>query len=156
MGIEIVEGEKWKAPFKVSTFEAQPGAAHINYKSKTLLFLSFLSSAEETPATMANVVVVGVAASALPSLLPLPLTKPSAFILSHNTLTQRQRLYLNCSQTNHRTTQFPSSLSSSSIRNKGSCCTVLACLPRDSESSGSSSDARPSFSAPSTRLYVSG
>ncbi|KAJ1410144.1 RNA-binding domain superfamily [Sesbania bispinosa] len=100
---------------------------------------------------MANVVRVGVAALPLP---PLPITKSSAFTFSHRTKGQSKRLHLNCSQTNHRTTPFSFTLSSS-LRNKGSC-SVLACLPPASESSSSSPNTRPPSASSSTKLYVSG
>lgn len=100
-------------------------------------------------APMANV-VVGVASVPLPS---PPTTNSSAS--PFNSKTQTQTLHLHCSQTNHRKTSFPSSLSSP-LRIQGSCY-VLACLPPSSESSSSSPSAKPSSSsAPSTRLYVSG
>nr|AFK40678.1 unknown [Lotus japonicus] len=99
-------------------------------------------------APMANL-VVGVASVPLPS---PPTTNSSAS--PFNSKTQTQTLHLHCSQTNHRKTPFPSSLSSPH-RIQGSCY-LLACLPPSSESSSSSPSAKPSSSAPSTRLYVSG
>ncbi|XP_061348026.1 organelle RRM domain-containing protein 6, chloroplastic [Gastrolobium bilobum] len=104
---------------------------------------------------MANVVVVVVDVLGVATLPLPPLPKANAFTFSYNIKSQRQRLYLNCSQTNQRTTSFPSSLSFP-LRNKG-YSSVLACLPPPaSESSSSSSNSRPTSSAPSTRLYVSG
>ncbi|KAK7314730.1 hypothetical protein VNO77_33258 [Canavalia gladiata] len=99
-------------------------------------------------AAMANNVVVLVKVAAL-SLPPLPITN-NAFTFNHKN--QRHRLYLNCTQTNNSTSSFPSSFSSSPLRNKHSSCFVLACLPSPSDSSSSSS----SSPAPSTKLYVSG
>ncbi|WJX71844.1 hypothetical protein P8452_55792 [Trifolium repens] len=96
---------------------------------------------------MANI-VVGVTSLPLPS---LTLTYSNTFTLNSKIKTQNHKLYLNFSQTNHKTTSFSSSLSSSSsIRNKSSSCSVLACLPPASEPSSSSS------SSPSTKLYISG
>ncbi|KAK7380127.1 hypothetical protein VNO78_32556 [Psophocarpus tetragonolobus] len=94
---------------------------------------------------MANNVVVKVAAV---SLSPLPITNNAL------TFSQRHTLHLNCSQNKNRTISFPSSfsISSSPLSNKTSS-SVLACLP---ESSTSSAAAKPSFSFPPTKLYVSG
>ncbi|KAL5081366.1 hypothetical protein RYX36_009787 [Vicia faba] len=93
---------------------------------------------------MANI-VVRVPSLSVPS---------NAFTLNSKINTPNHILHLNFSQTNHTTTPFPSSLSSSkSLRNRTSY-SALASLPPASESS--SSNTTPSSTSPSTRLYVSG
>ncbi|KAH1234021.1 Organelle RRM domain-containing protein 6, chloroplastic [Glycine max] len=90
---------------------------------------------------MANNVVFVVPKVAPGSLPSLPITNNALY------------LHLNFCQTKNRTASFPSS--SSILRSKASC-SVLACLPpASSESSTSSSTAKPSFPSPPTKLYVS-
>ncbi|CAK8532277.1 unnamed protein product [Lathyrus sativus] len=96
-------------------------------------------------------IVVGVPSLSLPS---SHLTNSNTFILNFKIKTQNHKLHLNFSQTNHTTTPFPSSLSSSKSFRNISSCSVLSCLPPASESS--SSNTTPSSTSPSTRLYVSG
>ncbi|CAL5184876.1 unnamed protein product [Lathyrus oleraceus] len=101
-----------------------------------------------TPTAMTNI-LVGVPSLSLPS---FHLPNSNIFTLNSKIKTLNHKLHLNFSQTNHTTTLFPSSLSSSkSLRNRTSCY-VLSCLPPASESS--SSNTTPSST--STRLYVSG
>ncbi|KAH1234022.1 Organelle RRM domain-containing protein 6, chloroplastic [Glycine max] len=88
---------------------------------------------------MANNVVFVVPKVAPGSLPSLPITNNALY------------LHLNFCQTKNRTASFPSS--SSILRSKASC-SVLACLPpASSESSTSSSTAKPSFPSPPTKLY---
>ncbi|XP_027359572.1 organelle RRM domain-containing protein 6, chloroplastic isoform X2 [Abrus precatorius] len=100
---------------------------------------------------MANNVVAVVKVATLP--LPSLSIKHNAFTFRHKIKSQKRRLHLNFSQTNYTTTSSSCSFSSSPLKNKGSSCFVVACLPSPSESSNLSSSTTPSSS---TKLYVSG